>query len=167
MRAGSGRFDPKRIRSPDDPSPRGGTADASDLKSDDQQWSCGFDSHRGHLRMPGSACFQGTRRRALSPAVTATKRHRLSANPTPRSNAFNRQPSGRYQFPAGHPPTVGLYLRSWTFLWFRRKSAMKTYLLLPGAFLALGAFCLPAHAAEKVDFSKQVRPIFAETCYKC
>jgi hypothetical protein len=29
-------------------SPRGGTADASDLKSDDPKWSCGFDSHRGH-----------------------------------------------------------------------------------------------------------------------
>lgn len=33
--------------------------------------------------------------------------------------------------------------------------------------MLLIAVTAPARAADKVDFAKQVRPIFAETCYKC
>jgi mono/diheme cytochrome c family protein len=42
---------------------------------------------------------------------------------------------------------------------------MKKVLLLTGSLLlALGGV---AQAQDKIDFAKQIRPIFAETCYKC
>lgn len=39
-------------------------------------------------------------------------------------------------------------------------------LLMFGCSLLLG-LSIQAKAEEKIDFSKQIRPIFAETCYKC
>src|SRR3954451_14336116 len=43
--------------------------------------------------------------------------------------------------------------------------AMKLSLLVAGSLLAAGA--LTARAEDKVDFAKQIEPIFKETCYSC
>ena len=43
----------------------------------------------------------------------------------------------------------------------------KLVLILSAGVIALAGGASPAAAQEKVDFAKQIRPIFAETCYSC
>ena len=53
-------------------SPRGGTADASDLKSDDPKWSCGFDSHRGQFSLGLHTIVRLRRLIRITHIITAT-----------------------------------------------------------------------------------------------